>query len=434
MKHTSVINRDGRFKELLSASGLAFFVKAIAALGTFVLNVLIARLIGIEQSGYFNLALSIVTLISILSLQGFNNVLVRFISAYRASGKGDEYNQVYIFAVLRTMPASIAASFSLIYFSDWISITIFGKENLSDVISILSLSIAPLAICHINGYSFQGVKKVVHSMLALSAGVPIVLVPLIFIFEPTNAIETSSYYLLATLFVCITSSSIWYIYFRPKISLPEINVRQEVSAPLLSMFFIVLMTQITMWMGQIFLGVVGTATDVALFSSAQRTALLTSFILVSVNSIAAPKFAEAYRNADYEGIRDTARFSSRLMTAIAVPVLIFIFIFSDWIMSLFGEEFRESANILRVLAVGQFINVISGSVGFILQMTGKEKYFKYSLMVSCFLLLLIGPLASYFHGALGMAYVIAICMSTQNLLSVYFVKKKFGFNTMAFWR
>jgi O-antigen/teichoic acid export membrane protein len=102
-------------------------------------------------------------------------------------------------------------------------------------------------------------------------------------------------------------------------------------------------------------------------------------------------------------------------------------IFPSFLMSLFGEEFSEGAVLLQILAVGQFINGITGSVGFLLMMSGHERDMRNVTLISGFFL-------TAQFGIIGVATGTAIAVATQNLLAVYFVKKQLGFNTLAVWR
>lgn len=191
-----------------------------------------------------------------------------------------------------------------------------------------------------------------------------------------------------------------------------------------------MLAQVTQWVGQLMLGALGSAEDVALFATAQRTALLTSFILIAVNSIAAPKFAESYRQEDMKQVRSVALMSGKLMTLFALPVVSFMFIFAPWLMGLFGSEFTQGSNILRILALGQFVNVITGSVGYLLQMTGHERILRTNVVISSVFMIVGSALFIPLYGVTGAACVTAFSIAIQNLLCVYHVNKKLGFNTL----
>src|SRR5690606_36654450 len=147
-------------------------------------------------------------------------------------------------------------------------------------------------------------------------------------------------------------------------------------------------------------------------ASALRTAMLTSFVLVAVNSIAAPKFAAMHRTGDFSSLRRVALFSVRLMLLAAVPVLVFMLAMPEWLMGWFGPEFVAAAPALQVLALGHFINIATGSVGFLLSMTGHEKLLRTNVLIAASVrvglgLALIGP-----FGIVGAAVATAAAVAT----------------------
>ena len=90
----------------------------------------------------------------------------------------------------------------------------------------------------------------------------------------------------------------------------------------------------------------------------------------------------------------------------------------------------KELTLLRVLVLGQFVNVITGSVGYILQMTGYEKVVRNNVCISTAIMLAGGGLFIPLFGITGAAWVTSISIAIQNLLCVYHVKKTFGFNTL----
>ena len=73
--------------------------------------------------------------------------------------------------------------------------------------------------------------------------------------------------------------------------------------------------------------------------------------------------------------------------------MVFIFLFSKPIMSLFGNDFIQGSVLLSLIVIGQLINVSMGSVGLMLQMTGLEKtnerYFNHHFINFIFIILCV---------------------------------------------
>ena len=65
--------------------------------------------------------------------------------------------------------------------------------------------------------------------------------------------------------------------------------------------------------------------------------------------------------------------SVRLLLAAGLPIIAVIIIFPGKILSLFGSEYTQGALVLIILAFGQLVNIMTGSVAMLLSMTKYEK-------------------------------------------------------------
>jgi len=174
--------------------------------------------------------------------------------------------------------------------------------------------------------------------------------------------------------------------------------------------------------------------QIAYFASAHRTALLAGFVLIAVNLVVAPKFAYAFSKGLQADVRSLSLTSSKLMIVMASPVLLVMLLFPESLMRLFGDEYVIAAPLLQIMAVGQFINVVTGSVAYLLTMTNHEKDFRNVVLFSGPLAIVLAFYLTKEFGLIGAAYATAISVATQNLLAVYMVKKRLGFNTLNLFR
>ncbi len=87
-----------------------------------------------------------------------------------------------------------------------------------------------------------------------------------------------------------------------------------------------------------------------------------------------------------------------------------------------------------ILALGQFVNVATGSVGYLLSMTGHERELRNNAFISALAGVVFGLALIPGHGLLGASVATAVAVASQNLLGAYQVRKHLGFNTLAFWR
>jgi O-antigen/teichoic acid export membrane protein len=181
-------------------------------------------------------------------------------------------------------------------------------------------------------------------------------------------------------------------------------------------------------------GIWKSSSEVGIFAVANRTAALTSFILIAVNSIAAPKFAALYSQGNLEDLGKTAQHAARLMVLMAGPVLLFFLVFPGWVMSMFGDHFESGSLALSIIAAGQFVNVVTGSVGYLLMMCGYERLMRNTTAISAIVNIVANVLLIPRFGINGAAVASAITLISQNLIAAALVWRRLGIWTIPIFR
>ena len=153
-----------------------------------------------------------------------------------------------------------------------------------------------------------------------------------------------------------------------------------------------------------------------------------------MNLIVAPKFAGAFAEGNIGEIDSTVLLASRIMISCAFPLVVGMLIWPEAIMGLFGTKYVEAAPYLQIMAIGQFINLSTGSVCEILPMTGHERDFRNIVLVSGPLSIVLAFTLTAQFGTAGAALATALSVGTQNLLAVYMVNRRLGFNTLNIFR
>lgn len=174
------------------------------------------------------------------------------------------------------------------------------------------------------------------------------------------------------------------------------------------------------------LGAISTPAAVAIYGAAFQTAKPMRYILMAVNSIAGPKFAALHGMAEGHALNRTARGSALLMTVAAIPMLLVLMLFPGWIMGLFGSEFVAGAGVLRILAITQFIAVMSGSIGSLLVMSGHEKQLRNNSAAAFVLAIPLNLVLIPEFGAMGAAISAAIAIVLRNGLGMLQVYRRLG--------
>lgn len=422
-----VFFKNFEHRDVLFSSSIAFFIRAFGAVSGFLAAFYIARALPIDESGYYFLAFSIVSILASVSQLGMENTLIRFVGADHARG-----GAVLIKAVSASGVFSLFTAFILLISSGFLANSIFHKPDLEPVLAAMSMGVVGLALFTLSANALQGLHRVVASIFILNISVNLLLTLAVLSGFALKADTLACFYSVAAIFTAVTGMALFW-RFKPKA--PAAAVPWNVIwASCLPLWAVMIMSQMVQWSGQFIAGAYVSSELVAQLAVAQRTAMLASFVLIAVNLVVAPRFAALHRQGDMAGLESLAILSVKLIGVLALPVIGVMLIFPSWLMGLFGEGFAGGSQLLQILAVGQFINAITGSVGYLLMMSGHERDMRNVTLISGSTALGLTWLLTIGFGATGNAVGTAIAVATQNLLAVYFVKKRLGFNTLAVWR
>ena len=113
----------------------------------------------------------------------------------------------------------------------------------------------------------------------------------------------------------------------------------------------------------------------------------------------------------------------------SLPLVIVFFIFPEFLLGLFGEEFKVGVTAFIFLSCGRLISSFSGSVGNILQMTGNQNIYAIILLIGAILNVVLNLILIPLHGINGAAIASMSSLIVWNLSMVLVVKQKFGFFT-----
>lgn len=420
---------------LLFKSLQVFIVRGFGAAAGFLMSVVVSNTTELGHAGVFFFALALIQVGGGLLTFGSPNALLKTVGA----DYGKSWNRINqeVSVVLRyLLGLSVLLFLVAIVAPEKISAAL-GMPSIATLLPLIMLGMFVFALVQIFSSLLQGKQQAVLASTVQNVIAQFTFIAILGLATLVGITQTSTS-LTYVYLIALTLATLWgcATWLRTKGACIETNAKlsPELKASLGALFVALVMQQCAIWAGQFATAKYLSSSDVAFFASAQRTATLASFVLIAVNLVVAPKFAQAFAKGNQKEVNKLSLLSSRLMIALAVPVLAFMIFFPEFLMGLFGEEYKVAAPLLQILAIGQFINVITGSVGYLLNMTGHEKDMRNVVLFS-------GPLAialafgltSQF-GLMGAAYATAISVATQNLLALWMVKKRLGFNTLNVFR
>jgi O-antigen/teichoic acid export membrane protein len=426
---------DDHMREILHGASTAFVLKGLGALLTLGVYVLLGRLLGPAESGLYFLALTLLTVAAILGRIGLDNTVLRFVAASAATEDWEAVQGVRRKASIVAILASSVATVALAVAAPWLSVTVFAKPELAPMLRWMALAIVPTALLTLQAQALQGLRRIAAASLVGNVGVPLFLLGGSALLAPRwGALGATVAYVLAAFLTMLLGIWRWRRstpHLRTVSGRFDISTLLESSVPL---FWVSCFQQIITWAPTVILGVTASSSDVGIFGAANRAAQLTSFVLLAVNSISAPKFAALHRTGDLATLGRVARRSAKLMAVLASPILIVFVVFPTRVMTMFGPEFAAGAHVLTILAVGQFVNVVTGSVGWLLIMCGYERLMRDNIAVCALLGLVLSLVLIPAFGVVGAAIASATTLALQMIIATIMVWQKLGVLTISFGR
>lgn len=419
--------REIRKREMFAPLVRTFSARGMSALGSLILIISLGQLYGPVGAGIFAFAQSIYIGSCILARYGMDNTLMRYVGEDHTSDAIKSYLQ---WAITKASYLSLIAAL-LVYFLRGGVESWFNAPGLEKVLVGISLTIPAFTLSYVLAGFMKGIRKPATACLLENGSISFIAAGIMFlleVFDSNNisnagwAMAIAAWLVLAQGFWQLRS---WFLAVTLNDELYPIDKKKFTSSSH-SFFILSLANFLQQVVGILVAGWLLGSEDLGLFRSAERTAYLISFILLVINAVLPPRFASLYKQKNLIGLNTLARKGALLGIALASPMLLICLVAPGWILSLFGPEFIKGENLLRIIALAQMLNVATGSVGLLLNMTGYEKLMRNIAILTNALGLALFFVLIPLYGTWGAALALSSSLVIQNFIALFYVWRKLG--------
>ncbi|MCM3378795.1 oligosaccharide flippase family protein [Alkalihalobacillus rhizosphaerae] len=409
----------------------AFILKVSGTLLNFLLNIILARSLGADGLGSYNIALTITSVTVVVTRFGLDNALLRFVSAAFARDDWKQIKGLHKVGLAVSSIVGIILTAIIVGSSELISESIFDNQELSSILWIMALTIVPNALINLYSEIFKGLGRVKIGMFFQGFLIPFLNLFLILaLINNLSSVLAVFTYTISNFIVILICHLAWLKassnYKQIKGSFDK-NKLLSVSFPLL---WVSSMNLIIDVMDTIMIGIFRDSWEVGVYSTCAKIAFMSSMVMMAINSVAGPKFSVLWSENKLDQLKIQAKKYTRHSAIIAVVITGFFILFRDYILLIFGEEFLEGSTIFLILILGQFLVLATGPVAYLLMMTGHHKFHRNNVLLCAVLNLILNLILLPHYGALGVAFSTAIALAIKNLQAFIFVKRKLGFWTI----
>lgn len=428
--------KDQNFIELIKGGSISLIIKVIGMLFGYVIMLFITKYYGAEEWGIYSLCITVLSAAILVPRFGFDSSLVRIIAELNVENKQDQIYGVLLKSIFISVGLSLVVIAFVMLFTDILVAKVIKQPEMVYYFKIVCIAIIPMVLLTIFSAVFQAIKNTTLFMLFQTTLINVVFFVLLLVYH-SLAIDLRTFNLYALAVGIVLILSLFFLYKtlksfknkntvkteKPKYTLSKIC---KVSFPMMmSSSFALLMG----WSDIFMLSYYKTATDIGIYNSTLKLAALSSITLMAVNAIATPKFVEFYTSKNFSGLEDTVKKSTKMVFLTSLPILLILIVFAKPILGFFGDEFRLGYLALIYLCISRFVNAVSGSVGYIMQMTDQEKTFQNILVIAFVMNLILNYLLIPKYSYEGAAIASSVTMIFWNLALVVIIKKKLGFWT-----
>jgi len=179
------------------------------------------------------------------------------------------------------------------------------------------------------------------------------------------------------------------------------------------------------------LGSLNSITSAGVFTIVYRVNLLSIITYRSVQTSIRPIIAELQSKDRWNDVERLYQTSTRWGLLVNIPMTLILVLFSKEILLLFGESFVEGGLALSVLALSEFVKVLTGMSGTIIDMSGLNRLKLFNSILQVVLAVGINVYLIPRWGLMGAAVAVFISLSVMNLLrmiEVFIIYRILPFN------
>jgi len=424
--------KEESFAELVKSSASTFAVRIGGLFAGYLFTLLVSRLYGPDVLGAHTISLTVLMVFTIIGRLGMDFNIVKHFAKNSQENRWDRIREVYRKTLKVVVPVSLV--FTVIYFftAPIIADKVFHKPHLTPYFRIMSFAVLPMVLRFINAECYRGFRM--HRHYAYSQNVSYFLYGTVILgalsLFYSNPLLPNVAFVVALILLAVSST----ILIRKRITSNTLEISDEhspvalltESAPMLLSGSLMLVSG---WINTIILGIFADDSQVGIYSVILKISTLSTFVLMSINAVSAPRFAQLYAAGDTSGLSRYTAQTAKVIFFSSVPIFLIIILFRHWLLGLFGTEFTVGSAALLVSIAGQFFNVFAGSVGHFLNMTGHQRAFRNIITASTIINILLCLVLIPRLGIMGSAIAGMVFVAGWNLSAMIYIRKKFNIRT-----
>jgi len=398
-------------------------------------SILLARLLGPVGLGSWLVARTVAfDLGQIPARIGLDEATLRYVSMYSGQGRWEAVRGILKRGLSLSFVTSLATCLALIAAAPVLAKCVFKKPETEWLIRSMAPSVLLLAPGYVLLSAIQGINLLKYRVLAQKVALPVLQAAVLGagLFASLSfggAICAHYAGIVALVFLAIF---VGYPVFRRVVG--HISGSFSIRT-LISFAWPVSLAEasnyIVLWAGVLMLGILSTREQTGIFGVALRVGSLVWIPLHAVNQMFAPMIAAFFGRKQSNELEIMFKTTARWTLFASLPICIIVIFAGREILALFGPEFLIGFTSLAVVAAGKMVAAGTGSVGFMLNMTGHQRLNLLNSVVLGVLNIGLSYLWIERYGSLGAAAASSVSLALVNIARVVQVRIILGYSLLS---
>ncbi len=386
-------------------------MRGFGAACTFAFSLLIGRMLSIEDAGRILWAIAATSLLAVFARGGLDKAFMKM-----GAVAGHHVNSASAAGmVLRRYAAKIAVASILLGLMLFLYGVCFdsamGWPQHVVVLAVAATPIVGIALTNAAGTAAIGSGAAARGTLAISVLPSLIALLVLLIAIPALGLAPSALifaiaYATGWIFTAVACAALFPMKGQAETSKlmgsPAKETRQFAS--------IGMSNTLEQWLPTFIAGIALSATDAAGFALSARLVAVIQLLMVSATSV----YARTYANTEIKNLRGAAFGASRNIAILGLPAIAVLFALAPQALSIFGKDYAEASLLLRILLVGQAINMMMGTFSVAMIMHNQVQAVSRIFMASSLVQIVVAAIATLLGSAelLAASSVAAVMVHT----------------------
>jgi O-antigen/teichoic acid export membrane protein len=429
------LNGSRANRQLLSGAVIISFANAGGLLLSVLLTVILARLLGPESYGIYEVSLAATGVMVLIASAGIDTTLLRFVAQYQERQEWQPMGSLLAWARRNLVKSTLLASLLLLLGA------LVAPNSLSpewrQSLYLCAAMLPCWAFNNLRQAALKGLQRVLQARLPEVLLKPLLLLGCVGLLAYFTELHSAPQALLANfaalLLVCFLGKVLLQRALRQLPDQISSKTQQVIPKEWGSSSYWLLLVSVTFVLSteldKILLSFVVPAIDVGIYAAAARWATIVPYAAEAANTVAAPLIAAAYASGDRKRLESLLAYSALVSLLFALVPIGLLLCFGQELLGMSGPEYGAAYAVLCILVLGQAAQLWFGPAIHVLMMSGQQRLACWPLVAVVLALFCIAPWSGYNFGLTGAAISVAAILCMRNALLWHSLRRSTGIDS-----